>query len=82
VPLFVSLSASRSVIFYLDQFNRRRGTDGRRRAPWGLKVLRARIQSLEQQRQLLARRMTRREAGAAVPLSDVLATYEQLETSK
>jgi capsular polysaccharide transport system permease protein len=47
-----------------------------------LKVLRARIQSLEQQRQLLARRMTRREAGAAVPLSDVLATYEQLQSNR
>jgi capsular polysaccharide transport system permease protein len=52
------------------------------RSPWGIRVLRARIRSLDQQRRLLAGRLTRRDAGDAVPLSGVLGGYEQLQSKR
>jgi len=47
-----------------------------------LRVLRATIRSLEQQRQLLARRVTGREDDGPVTLSGALAGYEQLESRR
>ncbi len=47
-----------------------------------VRVLRARIHSLNQQRQVLARRMTDRDGGAAVPLSGILGEYEELQSKR
>jgi capsular polysaccharide transport system permease protein len=47
-----------------------------------VQVLRARIRSLKQQRQVLAGSMTGRAAGAPVPLSGVLSRYEELQSKR
>jgi capsular polysaccharide transport system permease protein len=47
-----------------------------------VRVLRARIRSLKQQRQALAHRMTGRDGGAAVPLSGLLGKYERLQSRR
>ncbi|HTT81517.1 MAG TPA: hypothetical protein VMF86_17760 [Stellaceae bacterium] len=47
-----------------------------------VRVLRAQLRSLSQQRQALAHRMTGRDDGGAAPLSGVLDAYEQLQSRR